>query len=164
MTYESGNIYKWSLFPKFQLILILCLWNLFPKFQLILILCLQVMHDLICVFHCYTDYCVELIIMYDNLCENWTHFILKWFQRNYFWNCDSYRRLPISKYLYKITEYTFKFEEERSYNFVIAFCEFYGWIYSIWKTFVLCAVVIFNCLGVPNKCINAIEIKDKMMG
>ena len=36
------------------------------------------------VFHCSIDYCVELIIVDDNFCEDCSHFILKWFQPNSF--------------------------------------------------------------------------------
>ena len=39
--------------------------SLFPKFQLILILPLQVMHDYV-VFHCSIDCCVESSLLNDN--------------------------------------------------------------------------------------------------
>ena len=37
------------------------------------------MHDYV-VFHYAIDYCVELILANDNLCENCFNFTLKWFQ------------------------------------------------------------------------------------
>ena len=57
--------------------------SLFPKFQLIPISHLQVMHDYVC-FIAPIDYCVEYSLVYEIFCENCAHFILKWFQANYF--------------------------------------------------------------------------------
>ena len=57
--------------------------SLYPKFQLIPILRFQIMHDYVC-FIVPIDYCVEKSLMYETLCENCSHFILKWFQPNSF--------------------------------------------------------------------------------
>ena len=38
----------------------------------------------LCVFHCSIDYCVELIIIYENLCQKSSHFKPKWFLLNSF--------------------------------------------------------------------------------
>ena len=55
--------------------------SLFPKFQLILILRFQVMHDYVC-FIAPTDYCVSLVE--ETFCENCSNFTLKWLQPNSF--------------------------------------------------------------------------------
>ena len=47
------------------------------------ILRFQVMHDYIC-FIASIDYCVKYSLVYENFCENCSHFILKWFQPNSF--------------------------------------------------------------------------------
>ena len=47
------------------------------------ILRFQVMHDYVC-FIAPIDYCVKKILVYENFCENCSHFILKWFQPNSF--------------------------------------------------------------------------------
>ena len=41
---------------------------------------------MIMLFHCSTDYCVELTVMdeFENLCQNCYIFTLKWFQLNSF--------------------------------------------------------------------------------
>ena len=50
--------------------------KLFLKFQLIPILHLQVMHDYVH-WHCSIDYCVKLILINKNLCENCFYFTPK---------------------------------------------------------------------------------------
>ena len=55
--------------------------SLFPKFQLIPILRFQGMHDYVC-FIAPIDYCVEHTLVYETSCENYSHFIMKWFQPN----------------------------------------------------------------------------------
>ena len=69
--HESDDVYKKKKKKKKKK-------SLFPKFQLIPILHLQVMHDYV-TSHCSIGYCVELIIVDNNFCENCSHFILKWF-------------------------------------------------------------------------------------
>ena len=49
--------------------------RLFPKFQLIPISRLQVMHDYVH-WHCHIDCCVKLILVDENLCENYFYFTL----------------------------------------------------------------------------------------
>ena len=80
-----------------------------------------------CVFHWSVDCCVELIIVYDNLCANCFHLLLKWFQLNSFGvmcflgdSCKKMQKIlfkkkkkkkknPLSEHpLYEIIEYAFK--------------------------------------------------------
>ena len=56
---------------------------LISKFQFISISGLQVTHDY-SVFQCSINYYVELIMVDDNLSENCSHSVLKWFQPNSF--------------------------------------------------------------------------------
>ena len=50
--------------------------SLFPKYQLIPILHLQVMHDYVH-WHYSIDFCVELILVDEDLCESCFYFTLK---------------------------------------------------------------------------------------
>ena len=111
---DSNNIFVWHDSEDINRM------RSFPKFHLIPILCLQVMHD--CVdWHCSTDYCVKLILVDENLCENCFYFSLKWFLLNSFGEMcfleESYKlmqKIQILKLwqcpLYKIWEYAFKFK------------------------------------------------------
>ena len=48
-------------------------------------------------WHCSIDYCVKLILIDENLCENWFYFTLKWFLLNSF---DSFEDMCLEE-IYK---------------------------------------------------------------
>ena len=80
---------------------------------------LQVMHDDV-VFHCSIDHCVELSLVDETLCENCSHFTLKWFQLDSFQECffkENYKKMQKFQILknglrplYEITEYAFNWK------------------------------------------------------
>ena len=80
----------------------------------------------LCVLHCSIDCCVEIIIVYDNLFEKCSHFLMKWFQLNSFeemcflW--ESYIQMQqIWEYpLNVISEYTFKCRKKRSLHLTLS--------------------------------------------
>ena len=71
---DSGNIFLWHEWEEFTNE---AFSQNITSFQY---LCLQVMHDYVCFTSPETT--VELIIMYDNLFGNSSHFTLKWFWEN----------------------------------------------------------------------------------
>ena len=51
----------------------------------------QVMHDIDVTFHWFIDYCVELIIVNTNFCDNCHHFILICFEPEVSWGNELHK-------------------------------------------------------------------------
>ena len=56
--------------------------GLFPKFQLILVLCTSYIVCIHVIWHCSIEFSVKLILVNENLCESCFYFTLKWFLLN----------------------------------------------------------------------------------
>ena len=112
---DSNNVFLWheSLDINKKMLI--------SKISVDSILPLQVMHDYVH-WHCSTDYCVKVILVDENLCEDCCNFTLKWFLLNSFGEMcflkKSYKKMQkiqIFKFwnfwerpLYEIWEYVFK--------------------------------------------------------